>query len=161
MPKQVTEAGIRQHLQILIDAPQRIAVCTAGLDETRLSTPPAPKEWSAAEIIGHVRGCSEVWMYSIYAMLVLDAPELAYIHPRDWSKTLNYSRLSFAENYQAYKVGRDALVRVLQGLTLTDWDRSARFTGKVNTFTIYGEAMRMALHDLDHCNQLETMFPAK
>ena len=45
MPEKVTEAGIKQYLQNLIDAPQRIAACTQGLDEARLTTPPAPNEW--------------------------------------------------------------------------------------------------------------------
>ncbi len=161
MPKTVTEAEIKQYLQSLIEAPQRIAACTAGLDETGLKTPPAPKEWSAQEIMGHVRGCAEVWTRSIGDMLALDCPQLTYVAPREWVKKQKYMRLGFAENYHAYQVERDTLIRVLQGLTVEQWNRSATFIGKFNTFTVFGEVMRMALHDLDHCNQLETMFPSQ
>jgi hypothetical protein len=158
MPKQVSETQIKVHLQTLIETPQRIAACTQGMDEIRLNTAPAPNEWSAVEILAHLRGCADVWSYSIYAMLILDEPELAHIHPRDWTKKLNYSILSFAENFQAFRAGRDNLVRILKGLSFEQWGRSARFIGKANTYTIFGETMRMALHEVDHCNQLDTMF---
>jgi hypothetical protein len=155
MPKKITEAQIREHLQTLRATPQRIATYTEGLDERRLSTPPAPGEWSVVEILAHLRGCADVWSYSIYAMLTLDSPELAHIHPRDWTKKQNYSTLTFTENFQAFKVGRDNLVRILEGLSFEEWGRSARFIGKANIYTIFGETMRMALHEVDHNHQLE------
>ncbi|MBZ0284745.1 MAG: DinB family protein [Anaerolineae bacterium] len=161
MPKKVTEAQVKIHLKMLIETPERIAACTAGMDETRLKMPPAPNEWSLVEILAHLRGCAEVWSYSIYAMLTLDKPELGHIHPRDWTKRLGYADLSFAENFQAFKVGRDHLVRILQGLTFEEWDRSCRFIGRANTFTVFGETMRMALHELDHCQQIEAMFSSE
>ena len=156
--KKITEDQIRLHLRTLVEAPQRISACTRGLDEARLRMAPAPDEWSVVEIMAHVRGCAEVWSYSIYAMLVLDNPELTFFHPRDWSKKLGYASLPFAENFQAYKLGRDNLVRILDGLPFEAWGRSARFTGKTNPYTVFGETLRMARHELDHCQQLETMF---
>ena len=158
VPKQVTEAQIREYLHTLSDAPQRIFACTQGLDELRLKTPPASKEWSAAEIMGHVRGAAEVWTRSIHDMITRDSPQLTYVAPRDWVKKQQYMKLSFAENLEAYRAERENLMRVLQGLTLAQWNRSATFVGKFNTFTVFGEVRRMALHDLDHCDQLEAMF---
>jgi hypothetical protein len=40
-------------------------------------------------------------MVSIYAMLMLDNPELACIRPRAWAKKQDYAALSFAENQSA------------------------------------------------------------
>lgn len=159
MPKKVTDAAIKEYLEALTNAPRRIAACTDGVDASRLSTPPAPGEWSMVEIMAHMRGCCEVWSYSIFAMITLDSPELAFIHPREWSKKLGYANLPFAENFQPYQIERQNLVRILSGLKFADWDRSARFSGKVNIHTIFDEVMRMAMHDLDHCNQIEAMFP--
>jgi hypothetical protein len=157
MAKKIIEAQIREYLQTLTQTPQRILDCIKGMDESQLKTPLAPKEWSIVEILAHMRGGADVWSYSIYAMLMLDNPVLAFIHPRDWAKKQQYATLSFAENFEAFKVGRDNLVRILGGLSFEEWGRSATFTGKVNTFTIFGETMRMALHDADHCNQLERL----
>ena len=157
MVKIATEAEINTHLQTLTETPQRILACANGLDEMRLETPFAPDEWSIVEILAHVRGAADVWSYSIYAMLTVDNPKLPYLHPRVWTKKQGYARLSFAENFEAFKVGRNNLVRVLSGLSLKDWGRSATIKGKVATYTVFGETMRMALHDADHCNQLETI----
>ena len=80
MPKKYTAALISQHLQTLTTTPKRIAVCTAGLDEGRLATPPEPNAWSAVQNLAHLRGCAEVWSYTIYAMLTLEDPVLG-AHP--------------------------------------------------------------------------------
>jgi len=156
MPKKVTQAQITTYLQTLRETPQRIASLTAGLDESRLHAARAPGEWSVVDILAHLRGCADVWSYSIYAMLILDNPELAYIHPRAWAKKQDYATVRFAENFQAFAVGRQNLLRILAGLSFDEWDRSARFIGKANTYTVFGETMRMALHEFDHWQQLET-----
>ena len=155
MPKQASVAEIERHLSTLRESPVLIARLSGGLDEARLRQAPAPKEWSLVEVLAHVRSGAEVWSYSIYAMLTLEAPTLAHVHPRDWAKMQRYETLSFAENMQAFVVGRANLLRVLERLAFADWSRTARFTGKLNTTTIFGETLRMALHEADHWQQFE------
>lgn len=157
MPHKATEAEIKRYLQTLLDTPQLLTTWTQGLDEAQLKTPPAPKEWSLVEILAHLRACADVWTYSIYAMLMLDKPTLTHIHPRDWMKFQGYTTLSFAENFLAYSVGRDNLVRILEPLSMDQWERSCTFIGRHNTFTVFGETMRMALHELDHRQQIKAM----
>src|SRR5215510_7073504 len=151
MPKKISEAQIQLYLRTLRDTPQCLIDCARGLDEDRLKRAVAPGEWSFCEVLAHLRGCQDVWSYSICAMLILDNPELAFIHPREWSKIQGYTALSFAENLEAFTVGRDNLLRILQSLSFEEWGRSARFTGKANIYTIFGETLRMALHEEDHC----------
>lgn len=158
MPKKVTEAGIKEYLQVLSETPVRIAAATSGHDETRLRTPPAPGEWSAVQVLSHLKSSADVWAYSIYAMLTLDNPQLADIHPRAWAKIQQYEKATFAETFLAFEAERKNLLRVLHGLSFEDWDRTCTFIGKVNTFTIFGQTMRMAMHDLDHCQQIEAVF---
>jgi Holliday junction resolvasome RuvABC DNA-binding subunit len=160
MSKKITEEQISLHLQTLKSTPERIAAAIKESDETRLQTPFVLGEWSAVQILAHLRGCAEVWSYTIYAMLILDTSELAHIHPRDWVKKLGYEKLSFEENFTAFKVERNNLIRMLEKLTFEDWRRSASFIGRANTQTIFSQTMRMALHELDHCKQLEAMFAA-
>jgi hypothetical protein len=157
MPKIATEAQIKIHLQTLTETPSRLLACSAGLDETRLKTAPASDAWSVVEHLAHLRGAADVWSFSIYAMLTTDKPQLAYLHPREWAKRQKYTKLSFAENFEAFKIGRDNLLRILTGLSMEEWGRSATITGKVNTFTVFGETLRMASHEADHCQQLQTM----
>ena len=158
MPKKITDSGIKTHLQTLRDTPQRIATLIEGKTETDLRLASAPKEWSAVENLAHLRACADVWGYTIYAIYMLDTPQLAFIHPRDWTKKMGYTRLTFEENFLAFRVERKNLIRILEKLTFEEWGRSASFIGKANTQTIFSQTMRMALHELDHCNQLEAMF---
>lgn len=154
MPKKASEAQIALHLQTLGEMPEKIAALTAGMSEARLRTPPEPNEWSLVEILAHVRCGTDVWSYSIYAMLTLESPQLAHIHPREWAKLQRYETLSFAENLQAFTLARSNLLRILEGLAFAEWERSATFTGKVNTTNIFGEMYRMAMHEADHWQQI-------
>jgi hypothetical protein len=159
MPETMTEAGIKQCLERLIDAPLRIAACTAGWDEKRLTTPPAPGEWSATEIMEHVRGSAEARTRTIQKILASDNPRIPYTSPRGWAKKYKYDQLSFAENFQAYQAERANLIGVLQGLTSEQWNRSGTFTGNAKTVTVFDTATSMANHDTAHCEQLEAIFP--
>jgi hypothetical protein len=161
MPKEMTEEAIQSYLQSIKETPDRIRRATMHLDETRLATPLAPKEWSAVQILAHLRAGADVWGYSIYAMLTLDTPEMADIHPRAWDKMQAYAQLSFAENLQAFEIERRNLVRVLGKLSFAAWGREGRFIGKVNVHSIFSQTMRLASHELDHCQQLETSFSSE
>lgn len=153
MPKKASDAQIALHLQTLREMPGEIAALTAGMSEARLRTPPEPNEWSLVEILAHLRSGADVWSYSIYAMLTLESPQLAHIHPRAWAKLQCYETLSFAENLQAFTLARRNLLRVLERLAFAEWERNATFTGKVNTTNIFGEMYRMAMHEADHWQQ--------
>lgn len=156
--KEITEANIRLHLQTLTATPQRITASTAGMDEKRLSTPAVPKEWSAVKILAHLRGCAEVWAYSIYAVLTTENLELGHIHPRDWVKKLGYVKVSFAENFRAFEVERTNLLRVLGKLSMAEWQRTVKFVVRANTTTVFHQTQRMAQHEAGHCDQIEAIF---
>ncbi len=157
MPKKATQSQIDTYLHTLITTPSRIAAMTEWMDEAALRAQPAPGVWSALEHMAHLRACGEVWGHSIYMMIMLDEPELPFIHPREWMRKMGYARLTFAENYTAYAVERKNLIRMVSGLSFEDWDRTCRFTGKANTFTIFGEVLRMANHEIDHLPQIEAL----
>lgn len=92
MPKKITQKGIDDCLQILEQMPLFLTSLSEKYSEEHLSTAP-PREWSAVEILAHIRSSAEVWGYTIYAMIVLDSPTLEYIHPRDWDKKQAYKKL--------------------------------------------------------------------
>jgi len=47
-------------LAMLAAAPPRIAASAAGLAPAQLQTPPAPGEWSANEVLAHIRACADI-----------------------------------------------------------------------------------------------------
>ena len=63
----ITPEEIQEVLALLVVTPVRIAERTTGLDEARLRQPPDKKEWSALQILSHLRACDAVWTYSFHA----------------------------------------------------------------------------------------------
>jgi hypothetical protein len=56
-----TPRTIEQILTMLAAAPARLAELTEGLPAAQLLTPPEPGEWSARDVLGHLRACSDMW----------------------------------------------------------------------------------------------------
>ena len=61
--------SIEQVLTMLAAAPPRLAALTADLAPAQLQTRPAAEEWSAPEVLAHLRACADVWGDCIRAML--------------------------------------------------------------------------------------------
>lgn len=152
----VTEAGIDELLTLAEATPQRFAASTAGLDDTRLSQPLTPDEWSPLEILNHLRACEEVWTHSVHAMLAHPNPSLKEIHPRQWIKTSNpYTTQSFSSGLRIFTLRREALLITLRSLSIVDWERECRIERK--THTVYSHIRRLVLHENIHCDQIEAI----
>ncbi len=59
---------IEQILILLEEAPRRIAALTTELAPARLHTAPNDDEWSANDVLAHLRACADVWGSSIVTM---------------------------------------------------------------------------------------------
>jgi hypothetical protein len=152
---QISTADIAQLLLLLAETPVRMAAATAVLTEAQLHTPPAPKEWSIAQILAHLRGCDDVWTQTIYAMLVTDNPHMPVFHPREWSRVVGYGRLPFPTSLQSFTLKRAELLAVLQKLPEAKWGRTAVLGN--HTHTVYSQARRLALHEATHCEEIEAL----
>jgi hypothetical protein len=141
-------------LSILRETVSRFENLQESLTEAELKAKPDKKEWSPRFILAHLHSCQEVWGYSIRAMLILDEPTLAYIHPRAWTKRLGYRRLPFTEIFEGFKTRRAGLLRQMASFSEAEWSRSATMKGRI--FTVFSQTRRMALHEEGHWPQLET-----
>ncbi len=52
---------IEQVLALVAATPHRIAALTADLAPAQLHTTPNPGEWSANDVLAHLRACADVW----------------------------------------------------------------------------------------------------
>jgi len=150
-----TEPEIELVLRLLTETPHHIATVTEALNDSQLHQRPDEKNWSANEILAHLRACADVWGQTIVAMLQDDEPALKDVSPRTWLKKTNYPELPFQESYRDFVDQRRALIQTLSDLTLADWSRGAMI--KDRRHTIFSQARRMALHEVTHCQQLETL----
>jgi hypothetical protein len=93
---------IEQVLTLLAATPRRIAALTADLAPARLQTAPYDDEWSANDVLAHLRACADVRGGPIFAIIAEDTPTVRAVDPRTWIKETNYPDLEFQRSLRAF-----------------------------------------------------------
>jgi len=153
---------IEQALSLLEVTPPRLAALTDGVTPAQLRAAPAPDEWSANDVLAHLRACADMWGKYIMAMLAEDTPTLRAVNPRAWIKQTNYRELDFQPSLHAFATQRAELLAVLKPLPAAGWSRSATVTGagKPLTLTVLSYVQRLALHERPHIKQIGRIITA-
>ena len=148
---------VEQILTLLAEAPPRIAALTAGLSPAQLHTAPNPGEWSANDVLAHLRACADVWGNCIMAMIAEDTPTLRAVNPRTWIKKTDYLERAFRPSLRSFATQRADLLSVLEPLPHEGWSRAATVTGagKVLERTVLFYAQWLARHERQHVKQVE------
>jgi hypothetical protein len=143
-------------LTLLAETPQRIAAFTKGLTAVQLRTKPNPEEWSANEVLAHLRSCADVWGNCIEVILTQDEPTIRAINPRTWIERTDYLEQDFPSALRAFTKQRKKLLAILEPLRPEDWLRKATVTGagKPLVRTVRAYAEWMATHERPHVKQI-------
>lgn len=145
-----------QILALLTATPERIAALTDGLTPAQLRTSPSPGEWSANDVLAHLRACADTRGGAIVAILVEGKTTLRAINPLTWIKQTNYLDLDFAPSFRAFAAQRAELLALLRPLSPDGWTRAATVTGAgaplVRTVQTY--AQWVAIHERPHVKQV-------
>lgn len=145
-----------QMLVALEEAPGRVAALTGELTAAQLRDAPKPDEWSANEVLAHLRACADMWGNAIMAIVAEDHPTIRAVNPRSWIKRTDYAELEFADSLRAFTTQRADLLDVLKPLAPEDWSRSATVTGAGRPLerTVRTYAERLARHERPHIEQI-------
>jgi hypothetical protein len=152
-----TSLTIEQALTLLEATPPRLAALSDGVTPVQWQAAPAPGEWSANDVLAHLRACADMWGKYIMAILAEDTPTLRAVNPRTWIEQTNYRALDFRPSLRAFATQRAELLAVLKPLPTEGWARSAIVTGagKPLTLTVLSYAQRLARHERPHVKQIE------
>jgi hypothetical protein len=144
-------------LTLLAEAPSRLATLTTCLIPHQLRTSPNQDEWSATEVLAHLRSCADVWGGCIARILAENRPTIRAVNPRAWIKQTNYPELDFQPSLRAFTTQRADLLAVLEPLPPDDWARAATVTGagKVLERTVLTYAQSLAIHERPHIKQIQ------
>ena len=142
----------------IADIPNRIVRTVAGWSEAALLAQPAPGEWSAAEVLAHLRSADDILTPRIYMMLVRDNPTLLAYEERTWADVLGYAEADFHTSVQTYILKRAELVNVLRHLTPEQWQRTGVHEHN-GSLTIEKLVTDIVLHEGEHCRQIEALRP--
>ena len=121
--------AIERVLTLLRDTPARLATLTVDLSLEEVQRRPTPDEWSANEMIAHLRACADVWGNCILRIIEEDRPTWRAVNPRTWIKQTDYPELDFRPSLHAFTRQRADLLAVLDPLSIDAWSRTATVTG--------------------------------
>ncbi len=148
---------VAQILTLLAAGPPRITALTQGLTVQQLHIPPSQGEWSANDVLAHLRSCSDMWGDAIARILAEDHPTFRAVNPRTWIEQTNYPTQKFKPSLRAFTAQRTGLLTELRALTPQQWQRSATVTvaGKPMQRTVHFYAQWLAEHERPHIKQIE------
>lgn len=151
-----TPENIQEILRLLAETPHALDRLSAGLSETQFHEPLAEGERSFHQVLAHLIHC-ESRTFEIIA-LALSKPEPLFtpLHPeRDFGKLYPFARLSFPDLLNYFKLRRVVLLPTLTSLSTQKWARTVQEIGKQRKESVYWQARGLALHELDHLQDLE------
>ena len=148
-----------QVVTLLEETPRRIADLTAALRPAQLRVIPRRDEWSANDVLAHLRACADVWGGCMEAILAEDAPTLRAVNPLTWIKKTDYLVLGFRASLRSFTIQRAALLDVLEPLAPAAWSRTATITGagKLLERNVLFYGRWLAGHERAHVKQIESI----
>lgn len=149
--------SIDELLPMLRNSPSIIDEDLVHLTPEQLRTVQGHGDWSANDVLAHIRSCADVWGGCIGQILKEDLPTIRAIDPRTWMKSTDYPDLDFHTSFLAYTAQRTDLVRLLESLSDKEWMRSATVigAGKALNRTALFYARWLAIHERPHLKQIE------
>lgn len=151
-----TPENITRVMEALTECPVRLEALVRSIPAGKLSQPLGKGERTPVEILAHLLNGEAISSEMIYQALLVNEPSFANIHPeRDLGKLLRFNELEFSELLAYFKIRRKVLLRVLSALKEKDWSRVIREEGKQRRESVYWRARTIAMHELDHLEDLE------
>lgn len=152
----LTPENITKVMEMLTRSPVRLEALINSVPVEKLSQPLGKGERTPAEVLAHMINGEARSSDMIYQALLVNEPFFPDIHPdRNWGKLVRFDLLEFSELLAYFKIRRKVLLRVLTELKEKDWSRTVREEGKQRKESVYWRARTVAMHELDHLEDLE------
>lgn len=143
-------AGEREPCTVLGTTPARARLLLQDLPDGLLDAPPAPDEWSAATVVGHLYDVDIVYGFRWRLVLTEDHPDYPGYDEKSWA---GLPRLPFWQLFNAWEGLRAANVALLRALPAEAGQRTGRH-GEQGAETLRTMIRKVVGHDLAHLNQL-------
>jgi hypothetical protein len=143
--------------QLESTAPE-LSEMTSGLSRGQLRARRSGDDWSAGNVLAHLRACADVWG-ACMASIVEGQQKLRAVNPRTWIKQTDYLEQDFEGLLHSFARQRNDLLAWLKPLPPAAWARSATVTGAgaalKRDVLCYGQ--KMAGHERAHVKQIARM----
>jgi DinB superfamily len=143
-------------LNRLADVPRRIRQAVARLSDMQKHLAPADDDWSAEQILAHLRASDDILAHRLYAILTRDNPILPAYDERRWAEIAGYPEADFELSLKVFALRRAELVRMLRQVASEDWGRLGNHETK-GAISLFQVAVSLLEHEEEHCVQLEAL----
>ena len=120
---------------------------------------PAPGEWSAREVLAHIRSVDAILAPYIFFLTVLENPTFPGFDERELADHAGYLDDDVETALATFAVRRRELVRLLERLDDAGWRRESTHTA-YGRFTIAQYAAHLAAHEEEHALEFERALAA-
>ena len=167
------ELGIEARLGRLRQTPDDLERAIAGKADAELGRRPDAENWSAKEIVCHLRDVEELFQIRFHTVVALDEPRILVLgasaddlaawriggaigHPLDpsrWAEERQYLRHDTHEALAAFRRRRGEVLMLLHGLSPGEWQRGGIHLSR-GRLTLADWVASLAAHDDNHLDQL-------
>lgn len=112
-----------------------------------------PGDWSAAQVLAHVRASQDIMEPRILAILTRDNPPLPAFDDTVWANVGRYAFVPVTEALESMRTRRRELVRALRALNAEGWQRTGQHEVQ-GTISVLDIARRIAEHEEEHREQI-------
>ena len=130
------------------------AAAIRGASEAALSKRPDGKNWSAREVVCHMRDTEESFMQRFQLLLAMDEPTFLGVEPDRWAEERQYGRNDVGEAVVAFRKRRDESLAFLRHLKPEQWERAGMHATR-GRMTVKDFVGLMVWHDDNHLDQLK------
>jgi len=137
-----------------------LAAAVKDVTDVKLSKRPDEKNWSAKEVVCHLRDTEESFMIRFQSVMAMDEPRFLPVEPDRWAIERQYARNDAQEALGAFKGRRDESLKFLHGLKPEQWQRGGIHATR-GKMTVKDFVELMAWHDDNHLDQLKRALDGK
>jgi uncharacterized damage-inducible protein DinB len=136
------------------------AAAVRGASEAALSKRPDGKNWSAREVVCHMRDTEESFLQRFQLLLAMDEPTFLGVEPDRWAEERQYGRNDVGEALVSFRKRRDESLAFLRHLKPEQWERAGVHATR-GRMTVKDFVALMAWHDDNHLDQLKRALDGK
>jgi hypothetical protein len=141
---------------VLRSTPGALRRVIRGVPNRRLAVRPAPRKWSAAEILAHLADTDLVWGYRIRKILEGRGAPLQGMDQEKWCRRLRYAAIPSSDSLATFEVLRHGNLALLERVSkgaLRTWGTHSQF----GRLTISRIVRMLAGHDRNHLGQIRAI----
>jgi hypothetical protein len=165
--------AVERHLGRLQRTPDELETAIAGKTDAALAKRPDAQNWSAKEIVCHLRDVEELFQLRFHTVVAIDEPRILVLaaspsdlaawriggaigHPLDpnrWAEERQYLRNDTREALAAFQRRRIEVVTLLRSLSPAEWERGGVHLSR-GRLTLADWVASLVAHDDNHLDQL-------